>query len=106
MTPDSPSFAGHRFPAEAISQALWHHVRLQLGLRMVEELQAARDIRISYETVRQWALMFGQALAIRVRRSLPRAGDKWHLDGVTAKISGVQRGLWRAVDQTGRLLVQ
>ena len=30
---------------------------------MVEELQTARGIIVSYETVRQWALKFGQQFA-------------------------------------------
>ena len=29
-------YAGHRFPAEVISQAVWLYFRFPLGLRMVE----------------------------------------------------------------------
>jgi putative transposase len=54
-----------------------------LGLRMVEELLAARGIIVSHETVRQWARKFGQQFANQIRRRLPRVGDKWHLDGVS-----------------------
>ena len=39
---------------------------------------------------------FGQEFANRIRRRLPRAGDKWHLDEVAIKIGGVQYWLWRA----------
>ena len=53
---------------------------------------------------RQWALKFGQAFANQIRRMLPRAGDKWHLDEVVLTIAGVKHWLWRAVDQTGRVL--
>jgi putative transposase len=35
-------YAGHRFPAEIISHAIWLYFRFPLGLRMVEELLAAR----------------------------------------------------------------
>ena len=58
---------------------MWLYFRFPLGLRMVEEMPAARGIILSHETVRQWAPRFGQDLANRVRRRLPRAGDKWHL---------------------------
>ena len=75
-------YAGYRFPAEVISHAVWLYFRFPLGLRMVEEMLAARGIILSHETVRQWALRFGQDLANRIRRRLPRAGDKWHLDEV------------------------
>ena len=71
---------------------------------MVEEMLAARGIVVSHETVRQWALKFGQEFANRIRRRLPRAGDKWHLDEVVIKIGGVKHWLWRAVDQTGMVL--
>ena len=39
--PNSP-YAGHRFPAEVISHAVWLYFRFPLGLRMVEERLAAR----------------------------------------------------------------
>ena len=75
-------YAGHRFPAEVISQAVWLYFRFPLSHRMVEEMLAARGIVVSHETVRQWALKFGQEFANRIRRRLPCAGDKWHLDEV------------------------
>src|SRR3954453_21921045 len=103
-TTASPSYAGHRFPAEIISHAVWLYFRFPLSLRMVEEMLAARGIVVSHETVRQWALKFGQEFANRIRRRLPQAGDKWHLDEVAIKIAGVRHWLWRTVDQTGMVL--
>jgi putative transposase len=97
-------YAGYRFPAEVISHAVWLYFRFPLSLRMVEEMLAARGIIVSHETVRQWALRFGQDFANRIRRKLPCAGDKWHLDEVAIKIAGVQHWLWRAVDQNGMVL--
>src|SRR6201990_1341356 len=97
-------YAGYRFPAEVISHAVWLYFRFPLALRMVEELLAARGIIVSHETIRQWALKFGQTFANQVRRRLPRAGDKWHLDEVVIKVAGVKHWLWRAVDQTGMVL--
>jgi hypothetical protein len=35
-------YKGHRFPAEVIGHAVWLYFRFPLGLRMVEELLAAR----------------------------------------------------------------
>ena len=103
-TPCSPSYAGYRFPAEIISHAIWLYFRFPLSLRMVEEMLAARGIVVSHETVRQWALKFGQGFANEIRRRLPRAGDKWHLDEVVIKIAGTTHWLWRAVDQHGIVL--
>ena len=97
-------YAGHRFPVEVIGHVVWLYFRFPLSLRMVEEMLAARGIVVSHETVRQWALKFGQAFANRIRRRLARAGDKWHLDEVAIRIAGVKHWLWRAVDQTGTVL--
>jgi putative transposase len=102
--PACPSYAGHRFPAEIISHAVWLYFRFPLSLRHVDEILAARGVTVSHETVRQWGLKFGQAFANQIRRRLPRAGDKWHLDEVVVKISGVKHWLWRAVDQDGFVL--
>src|SRR5687768_13750468 len=99
-----PSYAGYRFPPEIISHAVWLYFRFPLSLRMVDEILAARGIIVSHETVRQWGLKFGQGIAIRIRRRLPRAGDKWHLDEVAVKIAGKKHWLWRAVDQDGIVL--
>src|SRR3954466_9791706 len=102
--PASPSYAGHRFPAEIISHAVWLYFRFPRCLRMVEEMLAARGIIVSHESVRQWALKFGQAFANQIRRRLPRTGDKWHLDEVVLRIAGKKHWLWRAVDQDGIVL--
>ena len=100
---ESP-YAGYRFPAEVIGHAVWLYFRFPLGLRMVEEMLAARGINVSHETVRQWARKFGQAFANQIRRRLPRPGDKWHLDEVCLMIRGKKHWLWRAVDQDGVVL--
>ena len=91
MTPSAvPSYAGYCFPAEVISHAIWLYFRFPLSLRMVDELLAVRGIIVSHETVRQWALKFGQAFANQVRRRLPTAGDKRHMDEVVLTIAGVK----------------
>ena len=82
----------YRFPAEIISHAVWLYFRFPLGLRLVEELLAARGIVVSHETVRQWARKFGQALANQIRRRLPRAGDKWHPDEVAITCASCRGG--------------
>ncbi len=105
MTPPAaPNYSGYRFPVEIVSHAVWLYFRFPLSLRMVDELLAARGIVASYEAVRQWARKFGQAFANQIRRRLPMAGDKWHLDEVVLTIAGVKHWLWRAVDQNGLVL--
>jgi putative transposase len=94
----------HRFPTEVISHAVWLYFRFPLSLRMVEEMLAARGIRVTYETVRQWGKKFGKAFADQIRRRAPARGDKWHMDEVVLTIAGETHWLWRAVDQNGFVL--
>jgi putative transposase len=94
----------HRFPAEIISNCVWLYFRFPLSFRDVEEMLAMRGVSISYETIREWCLKFGQTYANRSRRKAPRPGDRWHLDEVFLKINGRLHYLWRAVDQDGEVL--
>jgi putative transposase len=103
-SPRHSRYARHRFPPEVISHAVWLYFRFPLSLRMVEEMLAARGILVSHETVRQWALKFGQDFANQIRRRLPAPGNKWHLDEVVISIAGQKHWLWRAVDQHGIVL--
>ncbi len=94
----------HRFPAEIISHCVWLYFRFPLSFRDVEEMLAKRGGVLTYETVREWCLKFGQKYANDLRRRTPRPGDRWHLDQVFLKINGRIHYLWRAVDQDGDVL--
>ena len=63
-----------------------------------------RGVSLSYETVREWCLKFGQTYANGLRRKSPQPGDRWHLDEVFLKINGRLHYLWRAVDQDSVVL--
>src|SRR4030081_3655482 len=93
-----------RFPAEIISHCVWLYFRFALSFRDVEEMLAMRGVALTYETVREWCLKFGQTYANGLRHRSPRPGDKWHLDEVFLKINGRLHYLWRAVDQDGDVL--
>ncbi len=102
--PSAPNYKGFRFPSESISHAVWLYFRFSLSFRDVEELLAQRGIVVTYETVRQWCLTFGQTYANEVRRRRPRCGDKWYLDEIVLTIQGKKHYLWRAVDQESSVL--
>ncbi len=102
--PAAAPYKGHRFPQEIISHAVWLYFRFSLSYRDVEELLAERGIIVTYETVRQWCLKFGQTYANQLRRRRAKPGDKWYLDEVFLKINGKISYLWRAVDQNGNVL--
>jgi putative transposase len=98
------SYVRHRFPPEIIQHAVWLYFRFPLSFRDVEDLLAERGVDVSYETVRRWALKFGQAYAHKLRRLRPRPDDRWHLDEVFVSINGKRMYLWRAVDSEGEVL--
>jgi transposase-like protein len=98
------SCARHRFSAKIIQHAVWLYFRFPLSYRDVEDLLAERGIDVSYETVRRWALKFGQAYARKSRKTRGRADDRWHLDKVFVSINGKRMYLWRAVDCEGEVL--
>ena len=100
----APDYKGFRFPPEIISHAVWLYFRFSLSFRDVKELLAQRGIVVSYETVRQWCLKFGQTYANELRHRRPRCGDTWHMDEVYLKINGKTHYRWRAMDQDGNVL--
>ena len=100
----SELYCGFRYPAEIIGHVVWFYFRFALSFRDIEELMASRGIIVTYETIRQWTLKFGQGYANELRRRQPQRGDKWHLDEVVLTIKGKHHYLWRAVDQNGQVL--
>jgi putative transposase len=100
----SPGYKGYRFPSEIISHAVWLYFRFSLSFRDVEELLAQRGIVVTYETIRQWCLTFGQTSANELHRRHHSTGDVWHMDEVFLTIRGKIHYLWRAVDRDGKVL--
>ena len=80
MNTSTNPYAGHRYPTEIISHAVWLYFRFALSYRDIEELLAARGVILTYETIRQWCLKFGQPFANEIRHRQGRPGDTWFLD--------------------------
>jgi putative transposase len=76
--PTAPNYRGYRFPPEIISHCIWLSFRFSLSFRDIEELMAERGIILTYETIRQWTLKFGQAYANELKRRRTKTGDKWY----------------------------
>ncbi|MCM2442880.1 IS6 family transposase [Agrobacterium vitis] len=98
------SFRRHRFPPQVVAHSVWLYLRLNLSLRLVEEVLLERGIDVSYETVRRWIAKFGPPIARNLRRRQARPGNIWYLDEVVVKCVGETFGLWRGVDQHGTVL--
>jgi len=98
------SYRGYRFPPDIIQRAVWLYFRFTLSFRDVEDLLAERGIEVSYETIRQWAVRIGPAIARDLRSRRPRPHGQRHLDEMFVSISGKWMYLWRAVDAEGEVL--
>jgi putative transposase len=98
---NTKTYSGYRYPSQVISHAVWLYHRFTLSFRDIEEISAARGITVSYETIRNWCLKFGQQYCNQIRKDRGQLGDTWFLDEVFIKINGVLYYLWRAVDQDG-----
>jgi hypothetical protein len=66
----------HRFPADIISHCVWLYFRFAVSFRDLEEMLAMRSVSVSYETIREWWLKFGQNYANGLRRPSPRPRDR------------------------------
>src|SRR5437868_7332547 len=85
------SYRCYRFPPEIIQRAVWLYFRFTLSFRDVEDLLAERGIEVSYETIRQWVMRFGPAIARDLRSRRPRPHGQWHLDEMFVSIAKPQR---------------
>jgi putative transposase len=65
---------------------------------------AKQGVEVSDETIRQWVLTFGPAIARGLRARHPKPHNRWHLDEMFVRIAGKQMYLWRAVDAKGEVL--
>src|SRR5205807_7681659 len=61
-------------------------------------------IEVTYETIRQWGIQFGPAIARDLRSRRPRPHSRWHMDKMFVSIGGKRMYLWRAVDHEGEVL--
>ena len=56
-------YPGYLHPKLLIGYVVWSYHRFSLSLRDVSEQLIMRGIVISYETIREWNLTFGQTYA-------------------------------------------
>src|SRR5260221_789365 len=98
---------GYRFPPEIIQRAIWLYDRFTLSLRDVEELLAERGIEVTYETIRQWGIRFGPAIARDLRSRRPRPHSRWPMDEPSALVwhqSSGRRSMDADLGRTDRTL--
>src|SRR6267378_4060588 len=91
-TPRDPIYAGHRYPTEIISYAVWLYFRFPLSLRMVEEMLAARGISHAIRNAR---------LCGKMHRPRQGCRRRFGLSGCGAVAGGsLATRSWREMDRT------
>jgi putative transposase len=91
----SDYYPGYCHPKSLIAYLVWQYHRFMLSLRDVSELLVMRGIQVSYETIREWGLKFGQTDANDIKRRATRR------DEMCLVMKGKKHWLWREVDQDG-----
>ncbi len=98
------SFAGFRFPPDAIMIAVRWYLRYGLSYRDVEELLAERGIEVDQVTVYRWVQRFTPLLIDAARPCRHCPGDRWLVDETEVKVAGQWVSLYRAIDQFGQVI--
>ncbi len=68
MHPTASLYRRHRFPAEIISHCVWLYFRFALSFCNGEEIIWMHGVTLTYETIREWCLKFGQTFVNDLRR--------------------------------------
>ena len=80
------------------------YLRYGLSYRDVEELLAERGVEVDHVTVYRWVQRFTPLFADAARFARHSPGDRWLVDETYAKVNGVWRYVYRAVDQYGQVI--
>ena len=93
------------YPTEVVIMTVIYYYQFKTSLDDVVKLMYMRGIKLSHQTVHNWATTIGIALALEFRsRRRGKAGKKWHADATYIKVSGQQYYLYRAIDKEGNLV--
>lgn len=100
----SISFKRHRFPADAIRQAVWLYFRFAFSMRDVEKLLAQHGIEVSRQAVRCCVIKFGPLIAANLHRRRSPPSGRWRIDEMFLTIGGRRMFIRRAVNEEGEVL--
>jgi IS6 family transposase len=91
-------------PARGIVLAVRWYLRSSLSYRDLEELLAERGIEVDHVTLYRWVQHFTPLLVDAAQPCRYTAGGRWFVDETYAKVAGVWRYVYRAVDQHGQVI--
>src|SRR5665213_1070490 len=97
------ALAGYRFPSDVILLAVRWYLRFGLTYRDLEELLAERRIEVDHVTLYRCVQHF-TPLVDAGGPCRHTAGVRWFVDETYAKVAGVWRYVYRAVDEHGQAI--
>lgn len=92
-----------RFPPEVILLPVRWYLQYGLSHRDLEELLPERGIEAGRVTLFRWVQRFTPLLIEAARPCRHAIGDRWFVDETHARVAGVWRYAYRAVDQHGQV---
>jgi len=75
------------------------YLRYKLSLADIAELLLERGVNVSREAIREWVQKFGPQMGNILDRKRRKIGKRWHVDETYAKVAGVWKYVYRAVDE-------
>jgi len=98
------AFAGYRFPPDVILLPVRWYLRFGLSYRDLEELLAERGVEVDHVSLYRWVQHFTPLVVDAARPCRHAVGGRWFVDETYVKVGGVWRYVYRAVDQSGRVM--
>lgn len=92
------------YPLEVMLTCVRWYVVYPLSLRHIEEMMAARGVRVDHATVHRWAIKISPVLAAVFRRRKRPVGTSWRMDETYIRVAGQWRYQYRAVDRDGNTI--
>ena len=96
------SFKGRHFPKDIILMSVRWYVAYPLSYRNIEEMMAARGVKLDHSSVQKWVVHYAPKLESKFRKKKKVTGRSWRMDETYIKVSGKWVYLYRAVDKAGK----
>ncbi len=78
------------------------YLRYSLSYRDLEEMMAARGLKVDYGTIARWVLVYAPELEKRAKPQLKPTSNSWKVDETSIKVKGEWLYQYRAVDSDGQ----
>jgi transposase-like protein len=99
-------FKFKQYESEIILLTIRWYLKYSLSYRNLVEMMEERGLHMAHTTIMRWVHQFGPELDKRIRPYLKPTNDSFRVDETYIKVKGQSKYLYRAVDSSGKVLVQ